>query len=160
YNHANVDVNAGVNIDANMDVNVKINANVNAATDIYNQEFFDTFLKTIKDDYEHCRPQLRAALEKLAERYNAAKAKFILVLTSFLYNVNRNSDLLGRVKSGAKICVQVESVKHRKTESSIKKSGDKENHDNDSHVISACKVRAIGKKRHNLSQNMNKNKLN
>ncbi|CAG8849520.1 8004_t:CDS:2, partial [Racocetra persica] len=77
YNHANVDVNAGVNIDANVDINVKVNANVNEATDIYNQEFFDTFLKTMKDDYEHCGPQLRAALEKLAERYNAAKAKSI-----------------------------------------------------------------------------------
>ncbi|CAG8795132.1 25665_t:CDS:2, partial [Gigaspora margarita] len=137
HNRVNMDMNAGVNVDANLDVTA------NTATDVYNPEFFDTFIKTIKNDYKHCGPQLRAALEKLAERYNAAKAKSILVLTSFLYNVNRNSDPLGRVKSGAKIRVQVESVKRRKTESSVKKSGDKENHDRDLHVISARKIRAI-----------------
>ncbi|CAG8803905.1 37835_t:CDS:2, partial [Gigaspora margarita] len=133
----NMDMNAGMNVDANLDVTA------NAATDVYNPEFFDTFLKTMKNNYEYCGPQLRAVLEKLAERYNTAKAKSISVLTSFLYNVNRNSDPLGRVKSGAKICVQVESVKRRKTESSIKKSGDKENCNRDLHVIPAHKVRAI-----------------
>ncbi|RIB25668.1 hypothetical protein C2G38_2165391 [Gigaspora rosea] len=149
---ANVDtnVNANANVDANIDANLDINAN--AATD-----FFDTFLKTMKNDYEHCGPQLRAALEKLAKRYNAAKAKSIPVLIFFLYNMNHNSDPLGRVKSSAKIRVQVESVKCRKTESSVKKSGDKENRDHDPYVIPARKVRAIGKKRHNLSQNIKYN---
>ncbi|CAG8507743.1 1549_t:CDS:2, partial [Gigaspora rosea] len=56
-------------------------------------------------------------LEKMAERYNAAKAKSI----------------------------PVESIKYRKT-------GNKENQD--PQVIPACKVRAIGKKKHNLSKNL------
>ncbi|CAG8454976.1 7145_t:CDS:10 [Dentiscutata heterogama] len=103
--------------------------------------FFDTFLKTMKDDYEYCGPQLQAALEKLAERYNAAKTKSIPALKSFLYNVNHNSDPLVHVKSGAKIRVQVESVKRRKTKSGVNKSGSKENYN--PHVIPACKVRAI-----------------
>ncbi|CAG8789967.1 13318_t:CDS:2, partial [Gigaspora rosea] len=132
HNCVNIDANVDANIDANLDINA------NAATD-----FFDTFLKTMKNDYEHCGPQLRAALEKLAKRYNAAKAKSIPVLIFFLYNMNHNSDPLGRVKSSAKIRVQVESVKCRKTESSVKKSGDKENRDHDPYVIPARKVRAI-----------------
>ncbi|CAG8825341.1 33221_t:CDS:1, partial [Gigaspora margarita] len=55
------------------------------------------------------------AFEKFAERYYVAKSKSIPVLMSFLYNINRNSDPLIRIKSGAKIPVQVESVKRRKT---------------------------------------------
>ncbi|CAG8630136.1 11591_t:CDS:2, partial [Gigaspora rosea] len=135
--NANMDASVGANVDANVDMNVNI------VTVVYNSEFFDTFLKTMKNNYKHCEPQLRAALKKLAERYNAAKAKSILVLTSFLYNMNRNSDPLGHVKSGAKIHVQVEFVKCKKTEPSVKKSGDKKNRDHNPHVIPACKVRAI-----------------
>ncbi|RIB24237.1 hypothetical protein C2G38_2169148 [Gigaspora rosea] len=174
YEHANMDANTCVNIDmsadvnmnidTNTDVNVNIDANVNvdiganAATDMYNSELFDTFLKTIKDDYEHCGSQLQAALEKLAERYNTSKIKSIPALISFLYNVNHNLDALVRVKSGVKIHVQVESVMHRKTKSGVSNSGSKENCD--PHVILACKVRAIGNKKHDLSQNINKNNLN
>ncbi|CAG8739941.1 1658_t:CDS:1, partial [Gigaspora rosea] len=77
---------------------------------------------------------LQIALEKFAERYNAAKAKSIPALISFLYDINRNVDPLTRVKSGSKIRVQVESVKRRKT-------GNKEN--SDPHIIPARKVRAI-----------------
>ncbi|CAG8804882.1 9160_t:CDS:2, partial [Gigaspora rosea] len=66
------------------------------ATETYNPESFDIFLKTVKNDYETCGPQLRTALEKLAERYNSAKSKSIPVLTSFLYNINRHVDPLVR----------------------------------------------------------------
>ncbi|CAG8819079.1 7101_t:CDS:1, partial [Cetraspora pellucida] len=67
---------------------------------------------------------------------------------------------LEHVRSDAKIYMQVELIKYRKTESSVKKSGDKENHDYDPYVIQACKARIISKKKHNLSQNINKNNLN
>ncbi|RIB12353.1 hypothetical protein C2G38_2041902 [Gigaspora rosea] len=120
----------------------QIIANMNmdqiAKTDMHNLKFFKTFLKTIKNDYENCGPKLQAALEKLAKRYNAAKAKSIPVLTSFLYSINCNKDPL--VQSSTKIYVQVESVKHRKTESGAKKSNGKENHD--PHAIPAQKVQA------------------
>ncbi|CAG8715344.1 9796_t:CDS:1, partial [Gigaspora rosea] len=74
-------------------------------------EPFESFLETLRKDYKTCGPQLQAALEKLAEQYNAARAKSIPVLTFFLYNVKFGSDPLGHVKSGAKIHVQVELVK-------------------------------------------------
>ncbi|CAG8797107.1 20458_t:CDS:2 [Gigaspora margarita] len=106
--------------------------------------FFEKFLRTIKDDYENCGPQLQAALEKLAEKYNAAKTKSIPALMSFFYSINRKKDLLVQVKSGAKIHVQVKSVKYRKTESDAKKSNNKEN--NDSHAILAQKVWAVSKR--------------
>ncbi|CAG8679429.1 7101_t:CDS:2, partial [Dentiscutata heterogama] len=64
----------------------------------HNLELFESFLETVKDDYKNGGPQLRASLEKLAERYNP------------------DNDPLVRVKSGAKIRVQVESIKHRKNE--------------------------------------------
>ncbi|CAG8580824.1 21823_t:CDS:2, partial [Gigaspora rosea] len=73
----------------------------------------------VKDDYDSCGPQLRAALEKMAGRYNAAKAKSIPALTSFFYNMNPGTNPLVH----------------------------------DPQVIPACKVRAISKKKHNLSQN-------
>ncbi|CAG8840347.1 43878_t:CDS:1, partial [Gigaspora margarita] len=59
------------------------------------------------NNYENSGPQLQASLEKLAKRYNAAKAKFILVLTSFLYNIKSNNDPLVCVKSSTKLHVQV-----------------------------------------------------
>ncbi|CAG8844932.1 34095_t:CDS:1, partial [Racocetra persica] len=94
----------------------------------------------VKNDYETCGPQLKSALEKFAKRYNSAKTRSITVLASFLYNIGRDADPLVRVKSGAKIHMQVESVKRRKTESGAKKSNNKEN---DLHVIPARKVQAI-----------------
>ncbi|CAG8799982.1 11338_t:CDS:2, partial [Dentiscutata erythropus] len=54
-------------------------------------------------DYEKYSLQLQAAIEKLAKKYGTAKAKSILALTSFLYNMNYDTDLLVYVKSGAKI---------------------------------------------------------
>ncbi|CAG8782104.1 7471_t:CDS:2, partial [Gigaspora margarita] len=85
-----------------------------ASLHAHTNEFFETFLSTIKNDYEICGPQLQAALEKLAERYNVAKAKSIPALTSFLYSINHDKDPLVCVKSGAKIHIQVESIKCRK----------------------------------------------
>ncbi|CAG8821297.1 24481_t:CDS:1, partial [Dentiscutata erythropus] len=87
------------------------------------------------DDYKNSSSQLQASLEKLAEQYNAAKAKSIPVLTSFLYNIKPNNDLLTHVKSGAKIHVQVDLVKYRKCELGTKNS--KEN--NNLHIIPARK---------------------
>lgn len=78
-------------------------------------DFFKSFIESIKYDYENGGSQLQLALEKFAERYNVAKSKSTTALTSFLYNINRNADPLTRIKSGAKIHVQVESVKRRKT---------------------------------------------
>ncbi|CAG8713811.1 1557_t:CDS:2, partial [Gigaspora rosea] len=147
----NMEFNENTVADKNTVADLNIVADVNIAADIYNPEFFETFLKMVKDDYENCGPQLRAALEKIAERYNAAKAKSIPALTSFLYNMNPGTDPLVHVKSGAKICVQVESIKHRKT-------GNKKNQD--PQVIPIHKVRAISKKKHNLSQNISRNNLN
>ncbi|CAG8794411.1 9994_t:CDS:2, partial [Gigaspora rosea] len=149
-----------VNIDqvitnVNMDQDTTGESMDQITTNTNDPEFFETFLRTIKEDYEKHGPQLQAAIEKLAERYNAAKAKSIPVLTSFLHNMNHSTDPLVHVKSGAKIRVQVESVKRRKTETGVKKSGNKENHD--PHIIPARKVRTVDKKKHSLSQNINKN---
>ncbi|CAG8682781.1 4121_t:CDS:1, partial [Gigaspora rosea] len=109
-----------------------------------------SFIESIKYNYENGGSQLQLAFEKFAERYHVAKSKSIPVLTSFLYNINRNSDPLIRIKSGAKIPVQVESVKRRKI--------NKENVD--PQVIPARKVRKVGKKAHSLSQNIERNQLN
>ncbi|CAG8620065.1 4148_t:CDS:2, partial [Cetraspora pellucida] len=61
----------------------------------------DTFIAEIRIDYENA--------EKFIERYHASKSISIAQLTSFLYNVNNVNST--RVKSGAMIHVQVESVK-------------------------------------------------
>jgi len=79
---------------------------------------FSTFLERIKDDYHNGGPQIRTALDKFAERYDAAKSKSTPRLCSFLYDLNRNFDPTARVNSGSMIRVQVESVKRRKTERS------------------------------------------
>ncbi|CAG8518940.1 9730_t:CDS:2 [Gigaspora rosea] len=110
-------------------------------------DFFKSFIESIKYNYENGGSQLQLVFEKFAERYNVAKSKSTLALTSFLYNINRNADLLTRIKNGAKIHVQVESVKHQKT--------NKENVD--PQVIPARKVQKVGKKAHSLSQNIKKN---
>ncbi|CAG8452444.1 11865_t:CDS:2 [Gigaspora rosea] len=94
-----------------------------------------------------------SALEKFAKRYNAAKAKSVPALVLFLYDINRNIDPLARVKSGAKIRVQVKSVKYRKTNNNSKENIDQ-------HIIPARKIRAKGKKVHNLSRNIDMNQLN
>ena len=124
-----------------------------------------TFLKEIKADYQEGGPQFRNALNKFAERYHASKSKSIPRLCSFLYEINHNVDPT-RVKSGAMIRVQVESVKRRKTggsngarrKLSAVTSENKEN--SDPHAIPSRKKRKTGKKEHNLSKNVLKNQLN
>jgi len=126
---------------------------------------FIDFLKEIKEDYQNGDVQLRTALNKLAERYKAAKMKSIPRLVSFLYNINRDLDLTIKIKSGSMIRVQVESVKRHKTKGSGYKRKlpasiikDKENLD--PQVIPSRKTRQAGKKEHNLSKNVLKNQPN
>jgi len=76
---------------------------------------FNTFLEEIKTDYQNAGQSLCIALDKFKEHYNVANSKSIPRLTSFLYDLNLSLDPM-RVKSGAQIRVQVESVKRRKTE--------------------------------------------
>ncbi|CAG8561299.1 12967_t:CDS:2 [Gigaspora margarita] len=68
-----------------------------------NIAFIESFLKTVQHDYKNCGPQFQTAIEKLAKHYNAAKAKSILALTLFLYNIDWSVNLLTHVKSGTKI---------------------------------------------------------
>ncbi|CAB5380545.1 unnamed protein product [Rhizophagus irregularis] len=124
-----------------------------------------SFLEEIKEDYQNCGPQFCAALDKFAEQYHSSKSRSIPQLCSFLYNVNHNVDAT-RVKSGAMIRVQVESVKRRKIEGSNgtrrKLPGavneGKENLDPQS--IPSRKKRKTGKKEHSLSKNVLNNQLN
>ncbi|CAG8819011.1 8203_t:CDS:2, partial [Racocetra persica] len=71
------------------------------------------------------------------------KTRSIPALTAFLNDINCNTDPLVRIRSSAKIRVQVESVKCRKTIKGKK---------NDPHTIPACKVRAVGKKAYSLNK--------
>ncbi|CAB4494576.1 unnamed protein product [Rhizophagus irregularis] len=95
-----------------------------------------TFLEEIKVDYENYGPQFCTAFDKFAKRYHVSKSQSIPWLCSFLYDINRNVDPT-QVKSGSMICVQVESVKRRKSEgsngtrqkSSAIVEGEKENSD-------------------------------
>lgn len=135
--------------------------------DINDSTILISFLEAIKEDYQNCGPQFRTALNKFVERYFAAKSISIPRLSSFLYSIDRNVDAT-RVKSGAMIRVQVESVKRRKLEGSsgtkrklpakISGGGGKEN--SDSQTIPSRKKRKTGKKEHNLSKNISKNRLN
>ncbi|CAG8513665.1 26232_t:CDS:2 [Gigaspora rosea] len=76
---------------------------------------FINFLEDIKEDYKKQDPQLCAALDKFSARYKATKLQSISRLTTFLYDINCNSDPLMRVKGSKKISIQVESIKQRKT---------------------------------------------
>ncbi|PKY33800.1 hypothetical protein RhiirB3_453013 [Rhizophagus irregularis] len=124
-----------------------------------NTSTLGTFLEEIKVDYENCGPQFRTALDKFAERYHASKSKSIPRLCSFLYDINHNVDPI-RIKSGAMIRVQVESVKRRKRNKSggTRKAGGKENLD--PQIIPSQKKKKTGKKEHNLSKNILRNQLN
>ena len=126
---------------------------------------FDSFLEEMKADYQNSSLQLRTALDKFAEQYQMAKSKSIPRLVSFLYDLNQNADPTSHVKSGSMIRVQVESVKRHKTESRGAKrklpgtiSEMKENLD--PQVIPCRKKSKTGKKAHNLSENILKNKPN
>ncbi|PKC52619.1 hypothetical protein RhiirA1_481110 [Rhizophagus irregularis] len=127
-----------------------------------NDSVLISFLEEIKEDYQNYGPQFRTALDKFIERYHASKSISVPRLSSFLYSIDRNIDAK-RVKSGAMIHVQVESVKRRKLEGSNGKrrklpaivNGGKEN--SDPQTIPSRKKRKTSKKEHNLSKNVLKN---
>ena len=86
-------------------------------------------------------------------------------LSSFLYDLNRDLDPMARIKSGANIRVQVESIKRRKTGGSgskrklpVTNNNRKENLD--LMAIPARKKRKTNKKEHNLSKNVLNNQQN
>jgi len=127
---------------------------------------FSTFLERMKEDYHNGGSQIRTALDKFAECYDAAKSKSSPRLCSFLYDLNRDLDPAVRVNSGSMIRVQVESVKRRKTERS---GGGKrkisatirEGKENiDPQIIPTRKKKKTGKKEHNLSAHIAKNQTN
>ncbi len=74
------------------------------------------FLKEIKKDYQNCDFQLYTALNKFAKCYNMIELASIFQLSSFFYDLNYDLDSIAYIKSGAYICVQVESVKKCKME--------------------------------------------
>ncbi|CAG8856032.1 10825_t:CDS:1, partial [Gigaspora margarita] len=115
---------------------------------------FKNFLQEIEDDYMNCGPQLRMAFDKFAEQYKAAKSQSIGRVTTFLYDHKYNLDPSARIKSGAMIRVQPESVKRRK---SNVKQRDKEN---DFQEIPKRKVQRTNKPRHNLCKNVSNDTLN
>ena len=131
----------------------------------YDFSVFNTFLEDIKMDYQNADQTLRAVLNKFKERYNMVKALSILRLSSYLYDLNSNIDPTVRVKSGAQIRVQVESVKRRKVEGGstrrrlpVSMNENKEN--SDPQVIPARKKRKVPKKDHNLSKSVLNNRPN
>ena len=123
-------------------------------------------MEEVKEDYQNGGPQLRVALDKFLERYKAAKSKSIPRLSSFLYDLNHDLDPMARIKSGAHIRVQVESIKRYKTEGSGAKRrlpavpihDGKENLD--PQAIPARKKKKTAKKEHNLSKNVLNNHPN
>lgn len=64
-----------------------------------NDSFFN-FLQEVKENYEKLDPQLCTALNKFAERYEAAKSQSIPRLATFLYDLNRNLDPSACTKGG------------------------------------------------------------
>ncbi|CAB4439790.1 unnamed protein product [Rhizophagus irregularis] len=126
---------------------------------------FTAFLDDVKMDYQNGGKTLRTALDKFKDRYNTAKSKSIPRLSSFLYDINRSMDPMTRVKGGANIRIQVESIKRRKMEGGgvkrrlpIPTNEGKENLD--PHAIPTRKKRKTSKKKHNLSKNILKNRPN
>ncbi|CAG8533059.1 9578_t:CDS:2 [Scutellospora calospora] len=101
-----------------------------------NNSNFNLFLKEVRSDYQNADQLLRTALDKFKDHYNSAKSKSVSWLSSFLYDMNHNLDSMVHIKSGAHICVQVESIKRH----SIKQKlavGNKENKHPDPHIIPA-----------------------
>ena len=113
-------------------------------------------MEEIRADYQNGGPQLRAALDKFAERYVAAKSKSILRLCTFLYNLNQDLD---HVRSGSTIRVQVESVKRQRS-GGKKRESPKEKENLDPQIIPSRKKKKTGKKKHNLSLHIAKNRTN
>ena len=69
------------------------------------------FLEEIKEDYLNFNLQLRIALDKFIERYQAAKSVSVPHLISFLYDICSYVDPTICIRSGSMIQVQVESIK-------------------------------------------------
>ncbi|PKY50712.1 hypothetical protein RhiirA4_467321 [Rhizophagus irregularis] len=99
---------------------------------------FTDFLEEVRRDYRNGGAQLRTALDKFMERYEAAKLKSIPRLTSFIYDLNHDLDSMVNLRSGSMI--------------------HKENLDPQN--IPSRKTRKAGKKEHNLSKNVLKNQPN
>ncbi|RIB25214.1 hypothetical protein C2G38_2166465 [Gigaspora rosea] len=118
---------------------------------------FISFLNEVKSDYQSAGQPLRIALDKFKNRYNTAKSKFISRLSSYLYDLKNNLDPMARLKSGAHIRVQVESIKRCKVKGSTK---NKENEMLNPQDIPVRKKRKTGKKEHNLGKNISKNQPN
>ncbi|CAG8718570.1 1678_t:CDS:2, partial [Cetraspora pellucida] len=59
---------------------------------------FVAFLEEVKLDYQNASELLCAALDKFKEHYNVSKSKSISQLSSYLYDLNHNIDLMARVK--------------------------------------------------------------
>ncbi|CAG8563303.1 887_t:CDS:2 [Cetraspora pellucida] len=123
-----------------------------------NYSNFSSFLEEVRLDYQNTNQTLRTSLDKFKDRYNAAKSKSVSQLSSFLYDLNHNVDLMVRVNNGVHIWVQVESIKQRKVKDSAKQKlpilKNKEKENLDPQAIPACKKRKISKKEHNLSKNI------
>jgi tRNA U34 5-carboxymethylaminomethyl modifying enzyme MnmG/GidA len=116
-------------------------------------------------DYQNGDQALQTALDKFKDYYNAAKSKSILRLSSFLYDFNHDLDPMARIKSGAHIRVQVESIKRRKTEGGGSKQRlpaptSEEKKNLDPQTIPARKKRKTTKKEHNLCKNILNNHPN
>ncbi|CAG8731970.1 21381_t:CDS:1, partial [Gigaspora rosea] len=129
-----------------------------------NATAFNNFLNEIKKDYQDADSQLYTALNKFMKHYQAAKSQSTSRLTSFLYNLNGGADPTARIKSGSMIRVQVESVKRRKTKGSGRKrkllAAPKNKENSDPQIIPSWKKRNNGKKEHNLTENVMKNRPN
>ncbi|CAG8836584.1 28514_t:CDS:2, partial [Gigaspora margarita] len=144
--------------------NEEINNSAVEISDNSDNSTLDIFVEEVRNDYQNAGSQFCAALNKFIERYHAAISISITRLTSFLHNINSNVDAT-RIKSGAMIRVQVESVKRRKLEGSsrVRRSGTSVNRmkeNVDSQTIPSRKKRKVNKKAHNLGENVAKNQLN
>ncbi|RIB12588.1 hypothetical protein C2G38_13360 [Gigaspora rosea] len=122
-----------------------------STTDNSDNFTLDIFVEEVRNDYQNAGSQFCVALNKFIEQYRASKSISITRLNSFLHNINSNVDAT-RIKSGAIIRVQVESVKRRKLEGSsrVRKSGANVNRmkeNVDSQTILSRKKRKVNKKR-------------
>ncbi|CAG8592386.1 14373_t:CDS:2, partial [Gigaspora rosea] len=132
-------------------ISTTINNSVVGTSDNSDNFTLDIFVEEVRNDYQNAGSQFCVALNKFIEQYRASKSISITRLNSFLHNINSNVDAT-RIKSGAIIRVQVESVKRRKLEGSsrVRKSGANVNRmkeNVDSQTILSRKKRKVNKKR-------------
>ncbi|CAG8489833.1 15462_t:CDS:2, partial [Dentiscutata heterogama] len=117
---------------------------------LYNTQYKYHKVNNVKDNMfqetsNNAQDLPKLDVDKVASFVETIKYDYENTLTTFLYNVNRNTNPLVCMRSGTKIRMQVKSVKHRKLVDNKKNS--------DPHIISARKVWAVGKKGHRLSEN-------